>query len=113
MVSERAERTPRRSAAAFSVVLSAVAVTAVMVVAVGGAASMPLGVTFDAAQTGFGFDANQLMQGFSVSIFNAAGQIFTADFAQPDGIKFFGFTSSAGDITSAIISSRLLYRLSS
>ena len=41
MVSERAERTPRRSAAAFSVVLSAVALTAVIVVAVGGAAPKP------------------------------------------------------------------------
>src|SRR5205085_12681032 len=41
MVSERAERTPRRSAAAFSVVLSAVVLTAVMGVAVGGAATKP------------------------------------------------------------------------
>ncbi len=41
MVSERAERTHRRSAAAFSVVLPAVVLTAVMVVAVGGAAAKP------------------------------------------------------------------------
>ena len=40
MVSERAERTPRRSAAAFSV-LAAVTLTAVIVVAVGGAAPKP------------------------------------------------------------------------
>jgi ribose transport system substrate-binding protein len=41
MVSERAERTHRRSAAAFSVVLPAVVVTALVVVAVGGAAPKP------------------------------------------------------------------------
>ena len=41
MVSERARRTPRRFAAAFSGVLSAVALTALMVVAVGGAAPKP------------------------------------------------------------------------
>src|SRR5436190_899965 len=41
MVSERAERTPRRSAAAFSGVLAAVVLTAVIVVAVGGAAPKP------------------------------------------------------------------------
>jgi ribose transport system substrate-binding protein len=41
MVSERAERTPRRSAAAFSGVLAAVVLTALIVVAVGGAAPKP------------------------------------------------------------------------
>ena len=41
MVSERAERTHRRYAAAFSVLLPAVVLTAVMVVAVGGAAAKP------------------------------------------------------------------------
>jgi hypothetical protein len=59
-----------------------------------------LTVTFDDASGGFGFDTNDLMAAFSVTInFNDGPSVTDNE----DGAGFYGFVSSAADITSAYI----------
>jgi hypothetical protein len=62
-----------------------------------------LTVTFDVAQSAFGFDANALMGDFAVAITTGSGtttQTFSAGGPSP---TFFGFSDTSADITSLTI----------
>lgn len=65
-----------------------------------------LTVTFDGPVKGFGFDTNSLMgTEFSITINFISGPAYTNSFSVADSsaLEFFGFTSDATDITSAVI----------
>jgi hypothetical protein len=73
-----------------------------------------LTVSFDAPQAGFGFDTSFLMRSFDVTINFASGpsQTFSYAFSTPAVLDeyyptFFGWESSAADITSVVIGSNL------
>ncbi|MFL4470243.1 VPLPA-CTERM sorting domain-containing protein [Tateyamaria armeniaca] len=63
-----------------------------------------LTVTFDVAQTAFGFVTNTLMSAFDITINFVSGPSVTQSLtATSGGLEFFGFASSATDITSVVI----------
>ena len=65
-----------------------------------------LTTTFDAPVTAFGFDTDELMgSSFSIAIQFLNGPNYTNSFTVPasEGLSFYGFQSSAQDITSAQI----------
>jgi hypothetical protein len=73
-----------------------------------------LTVSFDAPQAGFGFDTSILMRSFDVTINFASGPSQTFSYAFPTPAvyaeyipTFFGWESSAADITSVVIGSNL------
>ncbi len=64
----------------------------------------PITVTFDQPNAAFGFDTNSLAGSLTVTIFFA--DLSSTTFFTPaiDQMSFFGYQSSAADITSAVIS---------
>jgi hypothetical protein len=62
-----------------------------------------LTVTFDGAQSAFGFDTDDLMDSFFVAIFAGETQLFVDSYQSFD-YGFYGYQSSSANITSVIIS---------
>jgi hypothetical protein len=66
-----------------------------------------LTISFDSAQSAFGFDTNYLMPVFDLAIFDTNGQIYSNSFqidpANGLGLSFFGFESSAANIVKITI----------
>jgi hypothetical protein len=59
-----------------------------------------LTITFDTAQSAFGFDTQDLMGAFNVSIYSGATLISSQNFAASG---FYGFQNSSQDITSVVL----------
>ncbi|WP_299723791.1 VPLPA-CTERM sorting domain-containing protein [uncultured Tateyamaria sp.] len=71
---------------------------------IGTTAPRDLTVTFDVAQTAFGFVTNMLMPSFDITINFVSGPSVTQSLSvASNGLEFFGFASSATDITSVVI----------
>jgi hypothetical protein len=61
-----------------------------------------LTISFDSAQSAFGFDTNGFMPNFDLAIYDATGQIYSSNFST-SGFTFYGFESSAANIVKVTI----------
>ncbi len=64
-----------------------------------------LTISYNPLISGFGFDTNDLMPDFDITINFSSAPSYTANFTGITGTQFFGFKSDAADIQSVLISS--------
>jgi hypothetical protein len=64
----------------------------------------PLTITYSPLVSAFGFDTNNMMGSFTVTINFAGAPAYTRSFDALDSMSFFGFKSSLADITSVLVS---------
>lgn len=63
-----------------------------------------LTITYSPLIAAFGFDTNEWMPDFDMTINFASGGSFSANYTGINGITFFGFQSTSSDISSVVIS---------